>query len=75
VGTRISEFVAAVRKHAEANYDKGGWDVLVECMDDQEIAKWIGRARTVKGAVRNVWQLISVYAERQADGASYAENW
>lgn len=41
---RIAALVAAVTEHAETPNEDGGWDVVVECYDDDEIAEVIGRA-------------------------------
>jgi len=43
----------SVKDHALKNYSKG-WDVLVECVDDAEIAADIGDATTPEEAIRNV---------------------
>jgi hypothetical protein len=51
--TTLADLILAVRAHAEANYDQDGWDYLVECWEDADIAKQIGKARTVAGAIRN----------------------
>lgn len=39
--TTTKELIAAVKAHAAANYESGGWDVLVECYEDEEIAEVI----------------------------------
>lgn len=62
----VNELVAAVRAHALANYNKGGWDEVVEAWDDADIVKEIGAARTAKGAIKNVGEVVAVrfsYAE------------
>lgn len=46
----MDTLLAQVRKHAEANYNKG-WDTLVECASDEELLEAIGKARTFKGAL------------------------
>lgn len=45
------EMVAAVRRHAEANYEKHGWDFLVECWSDEEIAETIAGASSEAAAI------------------------
>lgn len=37
----IIQIVAAVREHAFANYETGGWDYLVECYNPSDIARWV----------------------------------
>lgn len=56
-----------IRGYALANYDKGGWDVIVEAWDDDQIADVIGKARTLNGALRKLRPIIDVYADRQTD--------
>jgi hypothetical protein len=62
-----SEVVEAVKAHALANYNAGGWDVIVEAWTDEDIASAIGAARTLKGAIKKLAPVIDVYSERQAD--------
>jgi hypothetical protein len=48
--------VAAVRAHAIANYNKGGWDYIVECWEDEDIEKEIVGCRKPAGAIKKVGQ-------------------
>lgn len=66
------ELVRAVREHAREHYNDGGWDVIVECYEDVQIAELIGRARTPQGAINKVAEVVSVFAERQADAVNSA---
>jgi len=66
------ELVAKVREHALANYEAGGWDVIVEAYDDEQIRKLLGGASTWKGALKKFALVIDVYSERQADAAYHA---
>lgn len=64
--SNMNELVAAVRAHARANYNKGGWDEVVEAWDDADIVKEIGAARTAKGAIKKVGEMVAArfsYAE------------
>jgi hypothetical protein len=62
----------AIKAHAIANYTAGGWDVIVECWDDEQIAKVIGRTTTFAGAYGKVKSVVSVYADYQADAINSA---
>lgn len=73
LSTMNTTLTQGVRQHAEANYEKGGWDVVVECWSDSEISQAIGGARTLAGAIKKMAAVVGVYAERQADAAYYAE--
>lgn len=46
--------INAVKAHALANYEKGGWDIIVECWDDADILEQVGRCKSVKQAIRTV---------------------
>jgi len=65
---QVDNLVSEVKEFAYENYDNG-WDSLVECHDDAEIRTAIGRARTLKGALKNVDEAlgITLYAERRSD--------
>lgn len=68
----MNELIQAVKDHAQAHYNDGGWDVVVECWDDEDIAEVIQGARTAKGAIRKVAVIVGVYADRQADAINSA---
>ena len=48
----MEALIAAVKKHALANYERDGWDYVVECYDDAQIADIIKTARTPTGAIK-----------------------
>ena len=45
------ELIQAVKDHAIRNYNNGGWDEIVECLDDEAIADLIGQSRTASDAI------------------------
>lgn len=47
----IRRLVAEVKQHALDNYGKGGWDFVIETMDDWDIADIIQGAKNPKGAI------------------------
>jgi hypothetical protein len=67
-----NDLVEAVKAHALAHYNDGGWDVIVECFDDAQIRTEIGRARTVEGAIRKMRPLVAIWADQQADARNSA---
>lgn len=71
--TTTQDLVEAVKAHATDHYNDGGWDVIVECWTDEELAAQIGRARTIKGALAKFAPLIDVWADRQAAAAQHDE--
>ena len=70
--TTTALLVEAVKAHALAHYTRGGWDVIVECWDDAEIAEQIGNASTVKNALAAFAGLVDVWSDRQADARNSA---
>lgn len=59
--------IAAVKQYALANYEIGGWDYVVETMDDEDIARIIGAAHTAAAAIKRVAKYIRPIAEHRAD--------
>lgn len=64
--------IQAVKDHALAHYNDGGWDVIVECWEDEQIGEAIGKATTVTGAIKKIKGIVSVYADYQADAINSA---
>lgn len=59
------KIVDAIRALAGKNYDKGyGWQVIVECMDDEEILVEAGDTHDVKTAIRNIKAFVDIQSER-----------
>jgi hypothetical protein len=48
----INQLVEAVKQYARDHYEEDGWDVLIECYSDLDIARAIGNCITPKGAIR-----------------------
>jgi hypothetical protein len=63
----IADLVAAVKKHAMNNYNTGGWDFIVECWTDDDIAAAIGSATTAKAAIARVGRTASSLGDRRSD--------
>jgi len=63
----MTDLIAAVREHALANYEKDGWDYLVECWSDEDIAKEIGRSRTTQGAISKCRRVVKLLDERRQE--------
>jgi len=66
-GWDMVDLIKAVRDHAMANYEKDGWDYIIECYSDEDIKEAIGGAKTVAGAIRNVKQIVSRMDDRRKD--------
>jgi len=63
----IAQYVLAIKAHAIANYEIDGWDYVVECYDDAQIADIVKTARTEKGAIRMMRAQVKPRADYRAD--------
>ena len=68
----MSTLIEQVKQYALDHYTDGGWDVVVECWSDAEIAVKIGYAVTLEEALNEFRPLIEVWADRQADARNSA---
>lgn len=64
-----AELIAAVKAHALANYDADGWDFIVECWEDREIAEAITayHATTEAEAIEAVGRSAGLLDERRRE--------
>jgi len=60
-------FVEAVKAHARKHYEEGGWDYVIECYSDAEIAATIAGATTIAGAIRKIGKVLKDRADYRAD--------
>lgn len=63
------DLVAEVKAHAIAHYARG-WDVVVECKTDGELAEMIGDADTVDAAVASVAEWVGLMEETRLNQSS-----
>lgn len=66
------EFVNAVKAYALANYNKDGWDYVVECWGDKEIAEEIQGCKTEKEAISRMRKIVKMQDEYRSDIESTA---
>jgi ribosomal protein L12E/L44/L45/RPP1/RPP2 len=62
-----AELIAAVREHAVANYEKDGFDFLVECWTDDDIANAITGAKSKSAAIAAARKAVKVLADARQD--------
>ena len=63
----MTDLIKAVREYALANYEKDGWDYLVECWEDSDITETIGSSKTVRGAISKCRQTVKLLDERRQE--------
>jgi hypothetical protein len=64
------ELIQEVKRHAIKNYNNGGWDYIVECFDDEDIAEIIKGKRSVKAAISAVKRHADILEERRIEVTS-----
>lgn len=68
------ELIAMLRESARRNYEKDGWDFLIECWDDADILEEIGRCTTFRGAWHKCHKAVRLQDERRREISS-SESW
>ena len=70
----IEQLVKAVKAHANEHYERG-WDVLIECRTDEEIAEHLTEGMTVRQAIIRVAEreYLQVYNDRRNDALAAGE--
>jgi hypothetical protein len=63
--------------YAREHYDDGGWDVIYECWDASTVAHMVwfenrDMPETYEYALEQVSEIVSIYADRQADAENSA---
>lgn len=67
------EVIEAVKRHALEHYEDGGWDVIVECYSDTDLATRLAGHRTAEAAIESLRSCeIDVWSDRQADARNSA---
>lgn len=66
--------IERVKQHALDHYENGGWDVIVECWTDEELAQLLAdyNATTFEAALNALGPIVDVWADRQADARNSA---
>ena len=62
-----ADLITAVREYAVANYDKDGFDFLVECWTDDDIANAITSAKSKSAAIAAARKAVKVLADARQD--------
>ena len=70
----MEQLIAAVRSHANANWGTAGWDFIVECWSDSDIAQQITADMTPEQAIDAVGEVAAVLDERRSEVMNMA-NW
>jgi hypothetical protein len=61
------QIVASVRAHALRNYNKDGWDYLVECWADKDILIAAGATKNPSVAIHRCHDVVRMLDERRSE--------
>jgi hypothetical protein len=67
-----AELIAGIRAHAQKNWGKGGWDILAECWDDEDIGRCIAEGDTLPRAIASVKRVLRAMDEHRREIMSTA---
>ena len=65
--------VDQVREYANKNYERDGWDFLVECWEDSDVAENIGDADNFETAMRRCRKVTRALDEHRREVRASAE--
>jgi len=57
------ELVEYVKAYALDHYNDGGWDVIVEAYDDDQIREMLGQVTTREGALKKARWLVRLFVD------------
>ena len=64
--------IAKIRTHALQNYEKDGWDYLIECWSDAEILEKVKDCRSYHGCIRKLQDTLKSMNEYREEIQSTA---
>jgi hypothetical protein len=63
----MDEIIKALRAYAIEHYEEGGWDFLVECWEDSEIAKELEGITTFEEARKHMAEVLGTVDSYRRD--------
>jgi hypothetical protein len=70
----LASMAVAVYEHAERNYEKAGWDFIVECWTLKEIEAEIKGCRSYNGAIAKMARFAKAQDERRREVRAEADD-
>ena len=63
----MADFVEDVKRYATRNYERSGWDILIECYTDEDIATLVEKCLTIEGAIKKCRAEVKPQADHRAE--------
>lgn len=60
-------FVKEIKAFALANYNRDGWDIVVECYSDDEIYELTARCKTAEQAIEKIGHMVKAQDDYRKD--------
>lgn len=67
----MDELVKGVKAYAYAHYEENGWDFLVECWEDKDIAELIAGCKSVDEAVEKCRRVVRHMDEQRKEARDF----
>ena len=65
-----TQLIAALKAHAVKNYERNGWDYLVECWTDEQIDEALGKVTSLEGAIGKVGPTLRAQNEARQEAVA-----
>lgn len=69
----LAQQVIDVKAYATANYNKNGWDIVIETMDDAQLAEVIGKRKNTRAAIYAAFHWIKPLHEHRSEQMANAK--
>ena len=66
----MKNLIESVKSHAQEHYNTGGWDHVVECLSDDDIANMITGQNSVTAAIA----AVKIYADERGEARQEIES-
>lgn len=61
------DLIMVIRAYAAKNYEKDGWDVLVECWSDEDIIEALEGTTSIEVALKRIGRLLKIGHDQMID--------
>jgi hypothetical protein len=65
--SKEKELIEGVKDYALKNYEKNGWDIIVECFSDADIASEIIGSQTISEAILAVADIAEILNDQRLE--------
>ena len=63
----MGDLIEGVRQYALAHYNEGGWDIIFECFEDDELAEEIEGCKDLPAAIEKMAWIAKIHNDRRRE--------